>query len=137
MFLTTPLNLLTNHDRLNDSATKILLAENDADNVSSIWRTVLMSVIFGATIFAMIFGNLLVILAIMSEKDLRRTQYYLILSLAVADLLVGLLVTPFAAWYEVNERWALGVVMCDLWTGIDVMACTCSILHLVAIALDR
>lgn len=30
-----------------------------------------------------------------------------------------------------------GLVICDLWLSADVLVCTASILHLVAIALDR
>lgn len=31
----------------------------------------------------------------------------------------------------------LGGILCDIWTSFDVLSCTASILHLVAIALDR
>lgn len=42
-------------------------------------------------IMACIIGNLFVIVAILVERDLKtRPQYYLIFSLAVADLLVSL-----------------------------------------------
>lgn len=42
-------------------------------------------------IMACIVGNLFVIVAILIERDLRsRPQYYLIFSLAVADLLVSI-----------------------------------------------
>ena len=35
------------------------------------------------------------------------------------------------------EHFTTGSEMCDLWTSFDVICCTSSILHLVAIALDR
>ncbi|CDW54348.1 serotonin receptor protein [Trichuris trichiura] len=82
-------------------------------------------------------GNALVIAAVLSEKALRRNHYYLIMSLAMADEMVGLLVTPLAAYYDVNQKWTIGLRMCEVWNFFDVLACTASILHLVAIALDR
>lgn len=60
-----------------------------------------------------------------------------ILSLAVADLLVACLVMPLSAVYEISREWKLGPELCDMWTSSDVLCCTASILHLVAIALDR
>ena len=44
---------------------------------------------------------------------------------------------PIAAYQEVTNYWALGKILCDIWTSCDVLCCTASILHLVAIALDR
>merc|ERR1719232_2328071 len=44
---------------------------------------------------------------------------------------------PFSAVYEVREFWNLGGILCDIWTSSDVLCCTASILHLLAIALDR
>ena len=41
------------------------------------------------------------------------------------------------AVYVVTHEWALGPELCDMWTSSDVLCCTASILHLVAIALDR
>uniref|UniRef100_A0A0K0EBS1 G_PROTEIN_RECEP_F1_2 domain-containing protein n=1 Tax=Strongyloides stercoralis TaxID=6248 RepID=A0A0K0EBS1_STRER len=85
-----------------------------------------------------VIGNFMVILAILIERDLRsRPQYYLIFSLAVADLFVGLVVTPLGAWITVAGEWNFGEALCDFWSSVDVLLCTASILHLVAIALDR
>ncbi|KAK0083758.1 hypothetical protein PV325_008264 [Microctonus aethiopoides] len=81
--------------------------------------------------------NLFVIAAILLERNLQSVANYLILSLAVADLLVALLVMPLGAVYEVSHKWTLGPELCDMWTSTDVLCCTASILHLVAIALDR
>ena len=44
---------------------------------------------------------------------------------------------PFAAYQEISYKWLLGSLICDIWTSFDVLCCTASILHLVAIALDR
>ncbi|KAK6620327.1 5-hydroxytryptamine receptor [Polyplax serrata] len=82
-------------------------------------------------------SNVFVIAAILLEKNLQNVANYLILSLAVADLLVACLVMPLGAVYEVSKQWTLGPELCDMWTSSDVLCCTASILHLVAIALDR
>lgn len=87
--------------------------------------------------FALFSGNVFVIAAILLEKNLQSVANYLILSLAVADLLVACLVMPLSAVYEISREWKLGPELCDMWTSSDVLCCTASILHLVAIALDR
>ena len=46
-------------------------------------------------------GNVFVIAAIILERNLQSVANYLILSLAVADLLVAVLVMPIGAIYEV------------------------------------
>jgi len=38
---------------------------------------------------------------------------------------------------QVSSRWFLGGAMCDAWTTLDLICCTSSILHLLAISLDR
>ncbi|KAF4531680.1 hypothetical protein B566_EDAN011839 [Ephemera danica] len=81
--------------------------------------------------------NVFVIAAILLERHLQNVANYLILSLAVADLLVACLVMPLGAVYEVSQQWTLGPELCDMWTSSDVLCCTASILHLVAIAVDR
>ena len=95
------------------------------------------SAVLGAIILATIIGNVFVIAAIVLERNLRNVANYLIASLAVADLLVAALVMPLAAVNEVSSRWFLGRDACDAFISFDVLCCTSSILHLVAISLDR
>ncbi|KAK3932935.1 5-hydroxytryptamine receptor, partial [Frankliniella fusca] len=81
--------------------------------------------------------NVFVIAAILLERNLQSVANYLIVSLAVADLMVACLVMPLGAVYEISQGWILGPELCDMWTSSDVLCCTASILHLVAIAMDR
>nr|XP_032828017.1 5-hydroxytryptamine receptor 2B-like [Petromyzon marinus]XP_032828018.1 5-hydroxytryptamine receptor 2B-like [Petromyzon marinus] len=83
-------------------------------------------------------GNLLVILAVWLEKKLQTATNYFLMSLAVADLLVGLTVMPISVINILyNMRWPLPCEMCPVWVFLDVLFSTASIMHLCAISLDR
>lgn len=56
------------------------------------WAAILIVMVIIPTIG----GNILVILAVSLEKKLQNATNYFLMSLAVADLLVGLLVMPIA-----------------------------------------
>jgi len=99
--------------------------------------TVMTCVVLGAIILAAIVGNAFVIAAIVLERNLHSVANYLIASLAVADLLVAVLVMPLAAVNEISSRWFFGAAACDAFVSFDVLCCTASILHLVAISVDR
>lgn len=53
------------------------------------------------TVRIFVAGNLFVIAAILLERNLQSVANYLIVSLAVADLMVACLVMPLGAVYEV------------------------------------
>ena len=84
-----------------------------------------------------IFGNLLVVAAVWTTAKLRTVTNNFIVSLAVADFLVGVLVLPFSNANEVLRYWVFGTLWCNVWLAVDVWLCTASILNLVAISLDR
>ncbi|XP_058518505.1 D(2) dopamine receptor isoform X2 [Ochotona princeps] len=88
-------------------------------------------------IFIIVFGNVLVCMAVSREKALQTTTNYLIVSLAVADLLVATLVMPWVVYLEVVGEWKFSRVHCDIFVTLDVMMCTASILNLCAISIDR
>lgn len=94
-------------------------------------------VILGTIILLAMVGNVFVMAAVVLERNLRTVANYLVVSLAVADMMVATLVMPMAAVNEVSQRWFLGREVCDMWVSLDVICCTSSILHLVAISLDR
>ncbi|XP_073994838.1 voltage-dependent calcium channel subunit alpha-2/delta-3-like isoform X3 [Rhodnius prolixus] len=80
----------------------------------------------------------LVIAAVIRERYLHTATNYFVTSLALADCLVGLVVMPFSAIYEVfQHNWFFGLNWCDIWRSLDVLFSTASILNLCVISLDR
>lgn len=53
-------------------------------------------------------GNILVILAVSLERKLQNATNYFLMSLAVADLLVGLLVMPIALITVLYSKFSMG-----------------------------
>lgn len=105
--------------------------------VKSLDFVVPTTIFLGLMVLATIIGNVFVIAAILLEKNLQNVANYLILSLAVADLMVATLVMPLSILNEVTKSWFLQNEVCDMWITFDMLCCTASILHLVAISVDR
>lgn len=101
------------------------------------WEAYTTFAVLTAVIFGTIFGNILVILGVFTHKPLRIVQNFFIVSLAVADLAVAVLVMPLNVAYSTLGRWLWGKHLCKIWLTSDIMCCTSSILNLCAIALDR
>ncbi|KAL3044484.1 hypothetical protein OYC64_012891 [Pagothenia borchgrevinki] len=89
-------------------------------------------------IVVIIGGNLLVCLSVMTEKALKTTTNYFIVSLAVSDLMLAVLVLPLFVYSEFQDGvWTLSTSVCDYLMTMDVMLCTASIFNLCAISVDR
>ena len=87
-------------------------------------------------IVAAIFGNLLVILAVIQNRKLRVITNYFVVSLAFADMLVAIWAMGFNFSVQVTEgQWLFGPFMCDFWNSLDVHFSTTSIFHLCCIRL--
>lgn len=123
---------------------------SDRSRTPSYWALVLL-LIPSLTLF----GNLLVIISVVSKRNLHSPINYFILGLAIADMCVAMAVMPFAVYVEVstlsvllhwktttsafqyNEDWELGTVLCDLYCAADVTCSTASIFLLTVISFDR
>ncbi|XP_043920929.1 trace amine-associated receptor 13c-like [Protopterus annectens] len=97
----------------------------------------LLYILFSVGIMTTICGNLMVIISISHFKQLHSPTNFLILSLAVADLLVGLTVMPFSMIRTVENCWYFGDIICVLHNSFDVSLTSASIIHLIFIAIDR
>lgn len=85
-------------------------------------------------------GNSLVCFSVYYFPRLRKPTNYLIVSLAVSDLLVGAFSLPFRIAQTVNgERFpeSLGYAGCRFWIWIDTLCCSASIFNLVSISNER
>ena len=91
----------------------------------------------GIIIFLAVFGNVLICLAVYTDRNLRKIGNLFVVSLAIADLLVASLVMTFALVNDLLDHWPFGEAYCDIWISFDIMCSTASILNLCAISLDR
>ncbi|XP_063076418.1 D(1) dopamine receptor [Engraulis encrasicolus] len=98
---------------------------------------ILMTCVFLLLILWTLFGNFAVCAAVLRFRHLRaKVTNIFIVSLALSDLLVAVLVMPWKAAAEVLGHWPFGT-FCNTWVAFDIMCSTASILNLCVISLDR
>ncbi|XP_041951550.1 trace amine-associated receptor 13c-like [Alosa sapidissima] len=84
-----------------------------------------------------VFGNLLVIISVCHFKQLHTPTNVLILSLAVADFMVGLFVMPLGFIWMIEACWFFGTSMCAFLNFFAFQLTTASVHNVALIAVDR
>ncbi|XP_073331609.1 trace amine-associated receptor 13c-like [Pagrus major] len=102
-----------------------------------VWSNFALYLLFALGMLVTILGNSVVIVSICHFKQLHSPTNVLILSLALVDLLVGVIVMPFSAIRTVYGCWFYGEDFCLLHSSFDLFLTTISIFHLICIAVDR
>lgn len=87
-------------------------------------------------------GNILTITVTRRNKNMRKIAYNFVVNMAIADLLTTLINTPETLVVEIRntDEWFagnVGVVLCKLLPFCQEVCAFCSIVSLLAIALDR
>ncbi|XP_072436667.1 muscarinic acetylcholine receptor M3-like [Chiloscyllium punctatum] len=103
----------------------------------TVWQVVLIAFLTGILSLVTIIGNILVIVAFKVNKQLKTVNNYFLLSLAFADVIIGVISMNLYTTYIIMDRWALGNVACDLWLAIDYVASNASVMNLLVISFDR
>uniref|UniRef100_A0A8D0H9H0 G-protein coupled receptors family 1 profile domain-containing protein n=1 Tax=Sphenodon punctatus TaxID=8508 RepID=A0A8D0H9H0_SPHPU len=111
--------------------------KNTGADTSELSLRVLTASLLFLLILSTLLGNTLVCVAVVKFRHLRsKVTNFFVISLAVSDLFVAVLVMPWKAVTEVAGFWPFGG-FCDVWVAFDIMCSTASILHLCIISVDR
>uniref|UniRef100_A0A1I8IFX1 G_PROTEIN_RECEP_F1_2 domain-containing protein n=1 Tax=Macrostomum lignano TaxID=282301 RepID=A0A1I8IFX1_9PLAT len=111
-------------------------ATADAESLS-VYEIVLYAILAAAASAVTGFGNLLVLVSFRIDPQLRSVSNYFLMSLAVADLLIGFVSMPTYTVYLLVNYWPFGVVACNLYLCFDYTMCNASVASLLIISIDR
>ncbi|XP_056613182.1 G-protein coupled receptor 83-like [Triplophysa dalaica] len=92
---------------------------------------------YSVIIVISLFGNILVCHVVIKNKRMHSATSLFIVNLAIADILITLLNTPFTLVRFVNSTWVFGRGMCHISRFVQYCSLHVSTLTLTAIALDR
>jgi hypothetical protein len=97
-------------DGMNDTTAACLetafnfFQENCVQDPLQFALTLVKTLALGIIILLTICGNVLILMAVALSPNLRSSTHYLIVNLAIADLLLGTTVLPFSAAFEITGR---------------------------------
>ena len=136
----TEQNLLTYHTNSFISSNVSInesLRFNSSAPIHTTAEIILISLVAGFLSLFTICGNLFVIVAFKLDKQLQIISNCFLLSLAVADLTIGLVSMPLYTLYLLMGYWPLGPILCDLWLSLDYTMSNASVANLLVICFDR
>ncbi|XP_067844393.1 muscarinic acetylcholine receptor M3-like isoform X2 [Heptranchias perlo] len=122
---------------LESNASVISNSTTDPLGGHTFWQVVLIAFFTGILSLVTIIGNILVMVAFKVNKQLKTVNNYFLLSLAFADVIIGVISMNLYTTYIIMDRWTLGNVACDLWLAIDYVASNASVMNLLVISFDR
>ncbi|XP_030240426.1 uncharacterized protein LOC108649138 [Drosophila navojoa] len=128
----TSKQILANWSFSNETAMPSPTPAQSPFDTNNYWALFALVLVFGTAA-----GNILVCLAIAWERRLQNVTNYFLMSLAITDLMVAVLVMPLGILTLVKGHFPLSSEHCLTWICLDVLFCTASIMHLCTISVDR
>lgn len=98
---------------------------------------VLLSLLYGSISVVTVLGNVLVILVIVKNRRMQTVTNFFIANLSVADVMIGLLSTPFQFQAALLQRWDLPSILCPVAPFVKELSVNVSISTLAVISIDR
>ena len=118
--------------------TTLAYSNSEFCDISPTAKNIAIAVLLIAICVVTFCGNLAVCLTVYANRTLHTTTNILIVSLALADLLVSLFSMPFRIDFMLhNEYWCNNMKACSLWIWIDMVACSSSVGSLAAVSIER
>ncbi|XP_022257491.1 muscarinic acetylcholine receptor DM1-like [Limulus polyphemus] len=103
----------------------------------SVSEVILIAIVTGILSLGTVVGNIMVMISFKMDKQLQTISNYFLLSLAIADLWIGLVSMPLFTMYTLLGFWPLGSMICDTWLAFDYLNSNASVLNLLIISFDR
>ena len=108
-----------------------------AHNLINILTRFLVPAVFSLIVIVGTIGNALVMIVVLTNKQMRNTTNVLILNLAMADLLFIVLCVPFTATDYVLNHWPFGLPWCQAVQYLIYALSYVSIYTLILMSADR
>ncbi|XP_076804681.1 alpha-2Da adrenergic receptor-like [Clavelina lepadiformis] len=117
------------------------LGNNSTESAGVTYSTssvIVLSILTGLFCLLGLVGNVMVVVAILKDNVINKhIQNTYLMSLAVSDALLVVLVVPFTLTNELLDYWPFGDVYCRIYLSLDILLCTASICNICFIGLDR
>ncbi|XP_031841472.1 tachykinin-like peptides receptor 99D isoform X3 [Nomia melanderi] len=98
---------------------------------------VILSILYGSTSILTMVGNSIVIWIIATTKRMQDVTNFYIANLALADIVIGLFVSPLQYQAALLQKWISPHFMCAICPFVQVLCVNASVFTLTAIAIDR
>uniref|UniRef100_K7EXK3 Histamine H1 receptor n=2 Tax=Pelodiscus sinensis TaxID=13735 RepID=K7EXK3_PELSI len=116
---------------------KMCELNKNTTNNSTVTHPIPLGLVLGSISLITVIMNILVLYAVKTERKLQTVGNLYIVSLSVADLIVGAAVMPLNMMYLLKGKWVLGSLACLFWLSMDYVASTASIFSLFILCIDR
>nr|QVK45755.1 G protein-coupled receptor [Proales similis] len=112
-------------------------SQDELKNVEFGLDRVMIAIACSTVILLCLIGNGLVVTVVITCNQLKSSTNYILLSLAITDITVSILVMLPATVQDVLQVWVFSDIFCKFYNAFDITCCTASILHLLLVAIDR